>query len=111
MKPFIRYSEDVALSKEGPFPAKILLSKYDSSSASVKMGTLKTGSKIETHSHSDSDQLEYYLGGSASMFIEGLGNNEIGQGVFTYIPKGTKHGVIEVKESLTILTIFVPPLF
>ena len=111
MKPIIRYEKDVAWNKEGPFPAKILLSKLDASVASVKVGTLEKGRKIEPHMHADCDQLEYYIEGKALMFIEGLGEREIGKDVFTYIPKGVKHGVLNVDESLVILTVFVPPLF
>ncbi len=111
MKPTIRNEEDPNLNEEGPFPAKILLSKQDTSTASVKVGTLEKGRKIEIHSHAESDQIEYYLSGKAIMFIEGLGEKKISKGSFTYIPKGVKHGILEVIEPLRILTVFVPPLF
>ena len=111
MKPTIRNEEDLNLNEEGPFPAKILLSKQDTSTASVKVGTLEKGRKIEIHSHAESDQIEYYLSGKAIMFIEGLGEKKIEKGSFTYIHKGVKHGILEVIEPLRILTVFVPPLF
>jgi len=111
LEPLIRHVKDLMLSREGPFPAKILLSKQDTRSASVKMGTLEKGKKIEPHMHAECDQIEYYLKGKALMFIEGLGEKEIREGAFTYIPKGVKHGVLNVAESLMILTVFVPPLF
>jgi len=111
LKPLIRKEEDLDLNEEGPFPAKILLSKLDTPSASVKIGTLEKGRKIETHAHAESDQIEYYLSGKAIMFIEGLGEKIIEKGSFTYIPKGVKHGVHEVIEPLKIITVFVPPLF
>jgi len=111
LKPIIRYEEDVDLTEEGPFPAKILLSKQDTLSASVKVGILEKGRNIEIHAHDESDQIEYCLSGKAVMFIEGLGEKVIKKGSFTYIPKGVKHGVREVTESLKILTVFIPPLF
>ena len=111
MKPLVRNEEDLDLNEEGPFPAKILLSKQDTSIASVKVGILEKGRTIDTHAHSESDQIEYYLSGKAVMFIEGLGEKVIKKGSFTYIPKGVKHGVREVTESLKILTVFIPPLF
>ena len=98
-------------SGEGPFPAKIFLSKQDTVTAGVKKGILKKGERIEAHMHSDCDQIEYYLEGKASMFIEGLGERDLEGGSFTYIPKGTKHGISKVTESLVILTVFVPPIF
>jgi len=111
LKPIIRNEEDLNLNEEGPFPAKILLSKQDTLTASVKVGTLERGGKIEIHAHAESDQIEYYLSGRAVMFIEGLGEKEISEGSFTYIPKGVKHGVLKVIEPLKILTVFIPPLF
>jgi len=111
LKPLIRNEEDLELNEEGPFPAKILLSKQDTLTASVKIGTLEKGKTIETHAHAESDQIEYYLSGKAVMFIEGLGERVIKKGSFTYIPKGVKHGVREVIEPLKILTVFIPPLF
>jgi quercetin dioxygenase-like cupin family protein len=111
MKPLIKKEEELDLTVEGPFPAKILLSSRDTSAASVKVGTLEKGRIIPVHSHAESDQIEYYLSGKAIMFIEGLGEKVIERGTFTYIPKGVKHGVREVIELLKILTVFVPPLF
>ena len=111
LKPLVRCEEELVLNKEGPFPAKILLSKQDTSTASVKVGVLEKGKRIEPHVHAECDQLEYYLKGKALMFIEGLGETEIRKGSFTYIPKGAKHAVLNVAKSLEILTVFVPPLF
>jgi len=111
LKPLIRNEEDLGLNEEGPFPAKILLSKEDAPTASVKVGMLEKGRTIDLHAHAESDQIEYYLSGKAIMFIEGLGEREIKEGSFTYIPKGVKHGIREVIEPLRILTVFVPPLF
>jgi len=37
------------------------------------------------------------------MFIEGLGEKEISEGTFTYVPRGVKHSLIEVVEPITIL--------
>jgi len=111
LKPIIRNEEDLNLNEEGPFPAKILLSKQDTLTASVKVGTLEKGGEIELHTHAESDQIEYYLSGKAIMFIEGLGERRINRGSFTYIPKGVKHGILEVIEPLKILTVFIPPLF
>jgi len=111
LKPLIRNEEDLNLTEEGPFPAKIFLSKQDTPVASVKEGILEKGRSIELHAHAESDQIEYYLSGKAVMFIEGLGEKIIKKGSFTYIPKGVRHGVREVIEPLKILTVFIPPLF
>ena len=111
MNPMIKYEEEVALDEEGPFPAKILLSEKETSLASVKVGTLEAGMSIAIHAHDECNQIEYIMGGKATMYIEGLGEKELRKGAFTFIPKGVKHGVPEISEPLTIYTVFTPPLF
>lgn len=111
MNPIIKHKDEVIVDEEGPFPAKILLSEKEASLASVKIGTLAVGMKIATHAHDDCNQIEYYVGGKAVMYIEGIGEKELRKGAFTFIPKGVKHGVLEVSEPLTIFTVFTPPLF
>lgn len=111
MKPVIRDEKELALNKEGPFPAKILLSKEDTDTVSVKKGILEKGKTIALHLHTECDQMEYYLKGKALMYIEGLGEVVIQRGSFTYIPKGAKHSILKVDESVEMITVFIPPLF
>ncbi len=111
VKPVIRYESELSFSGEGPFPTKIFLSKSESSTASVRLSKLNRGERIEMHAHAESDQIEYCIEGKAIMFIEGLGEKEITRGTFTYVPRGVKHSILEVIEPLTVLTVFVPPLF
>jgi quercetin dioxygenase-like cupin family protein len=103
--------EELPLDEEGPFPAKILLSKKENDLVSVKVGTLDAGMSIATHAHDECNQIEYIMGGMATMYIEGLGEKELRKGTFTFIPKGVKHGVPVISEPLTIYTVFTPPLF
>lgn len=111
LKPVIRRESEVPFSSGTPFPTKILLSKLDTATASVRLSMLGRSDKIGIHSHEENDQIEYCIKGKAIMFIEGLGEKEISEGTFTYVPKGVKHSLIEVIEPITILTVFVPPLF
>ncbi len=111
MKPIIRYESEVSFSSGTPFPMKVLLSKNETSTASVRLSMLDKGEKIEMHAHAESDQIEYCIEGKAIMFIEGLGRKEIAKGTFTYVPKGVKHSIVEVIEPLIVLTVFIPPLF
>ncbi|MBS7607322.1 MAG: cupin domain-containing protein [Candidatus Bathyarchaeia archaeon] len=111
MKPIVRYERDVGFSGGTPFPAKILLSKSDTPTASVRLSVIEKGKSIELHAHGESDQIEYCIRGRAIMFIEGLGEKEVFEGTFTYIPRGVRHSLVEVIEPLIVLTVFVPPLF
>ncbi|MCX8170545.1 MAG: cupin domain-containing protein [Candidatus Bathyarchaeota archaeon] len=111
MNPIIRRESDLPFNPSAPFPTKILLSKRDMAAASVRLSMLGKDDRIDVHSHEDNDQIEYCIKGKAIMFIEGLGEKEIGEGTFTYVPKGVRHSLIKVIEPITILTVFVPPLF
>lgn len=111
MKPVIRYERCVAFSEGTPFLTKIFLSGDDTPTASVRLSIIDKAEKMDMHIHAESDQIEYCIGGRATIFIDGLGENEVFEGAFTYIPKGVRHGLVKVIEPLIVLTIFIPPLF
>jgi len=111
MSGMILFEEQLELSKEGPFPARIFLSKEQSSEASVKVGTLEVGKEIPVHSHEDTSQLEYYLDGEALLYVEGIGEKKIESGAFMYAPRGVKHGIRNVTKPLKIYAVFVPASF
>jgi len=111
LKGIFRNESDIKISEEGPFPSKTLLSKRDTPTASVKIGSLPVGGKIEVHSHKDVNQLEYYIKGKATLFLEGVGEKEIRPGTFMFAPKGVKHGIHSVTEELIIYCVFTPALF
>ncbi|MBS7653492.1 MAG: hypothetical protein QXR06_01345 [Candidatus Bathyarchaeia archaeon] len=111
MKPIIRYEREIESGGSMSFPVKILLSKSDTSTASVRLSMLDEKMKIDLHAHDECDQMEYCIRGKAVMFIEGLGEKEIHEGTFTYVPKGVKHSIVKVVEPFAVLTVFVPPLF
>jgi len=104
-------SGNCLIDEKGPFPARILLSKSDTGSLSVKHGVLAVGRDIKIHSHDESDQMEFYIAGKAILFVEGIGEKEIRQGTFMYAPKGVKHGIRSVQEPVEMVSVFVPPLF
>lgn|GEM_PF-737209 len=111
MKPIVRYEGDVAFSEGTPFLTKILLSRSDTPTASVRLSIIDSAEMMSIHVHGDSDQIEYCIRGKATIFIEGLGEKELFEGVFIYIPKGVRHGLVKVIEPLMVLSVFVPPIF
>jgi mannose-6-phosphate isomerase-like protein (cupin superfamily) len=104
-------SSDCPIDDKGPFPARILISKTDTGDLSAKHGVLPVGQDIKVHSHDENAQMEFYISGKAILFVEGVGEKEIGSGSFMYAPKGVRHGIRSVREPLGIISIFVPPLF
>ena len=111
MKGMIRHEDQAEADRKGPFPARILLSKADASTISIKVGTLPVDQEIPVHFHENNDQVEYYIEGKAVLYLEGMGEKEIGKGSFMYAPKGVKHGIKNVKEPLKIYAVFLPALF
>ncbi len=107
----IRESKSCPTDAKGPFPARVLLSKLDTQELSVKHGVLPVGQEITVHSHQGHAQAEFYSAGRATLFVEGVGEKEIGPGSFMYAPRGVRHGIHSVKEPLEIVSVFVPPLF
>jgi len=107
----VRREDEAETDRKGPFPAKILLSKVDTSAISIKVGTLPVDREIPVHFHEGADQLEYYIEGKAVLYLEGVGEKEIGKGSFMYAPKGIKHGIRNVKDPLKIYCVFLPALF
>jgi len=53
----------------------------------------------------------FLTGEWATHYDDSIGQREIREGSLTYIPRGVRHGILNVKESLTMITVFVPPLF
>jgi len=111
VKPIIKHESEIPISPNMPFPTKILLSKCDGAAASVRLSMLSQSSKLDMHTHEENDQIEYCIEGKAIMFVEGLGEREICKGTFIYVPRGVKHSLVKIIEPITLLTIFVPPLF
>jgi len=111
LKAIFRYRDSINIKKDGPFPAKTLLSELDTPLASVKVGKLAVGCEISVHSHTKSNQVEYYPQGKAILYLEGVGEKEILPGSFMFAPNGVKHGIREVTETLTIYSVFIPALF
>lgn len=111
MRSVFKRKSDIKLSEEGPFPARTLLSKDETPSVSVKIGKLPIGREIAIHMHEHSDQLEYYIKGRATLFLEGIGEKEIKPDTFMFAPKGVKHGIRNVTEELVIISVFIPALF
>lgn len=110
MSAFIRQESEIEDDTSGPFPARLLLTKSITSNFSVKKGILKAGNVIKEHKHDGSEQFEIYLSGKATLYLEGVGDREIGPGSYMYAPKGTAHAITRVIEDLEIINIFVPPL-
>ena len=45
------------------------------------------------------------------MWIDGVGEFELGKGIFVRVPQNTKHRIYNVTEDILNYDVFTPPLF
>lgn len=66
------------------------------------------GTKVEKHTHENSDDIIYVLKGKAKMWIEGIGDVPMNEGSFLRIPKGVLHQPHDIEEDLIAYDVFYP---
>ena len=111
MGAFVKHEKNAEIDTAGPFPASLLMKKAINSTFSFKKGILKKGGTIKEHMHDNVDQFEYIVSGKAIFYVEGLGDNELSSGSYSYVPRGIKHSIKLVEDDLEIINIFSPANF
>jgi oxalate decarboxylase/phosphoglucose isomerase-like protein (cupin superfamily) len=70
---------------------------------------LEPGKGHDLHTHPDSDEILYFIGGEGEQTVDG-DTREVGPGEMVYIPAGVEHGTINTGwESLQLLAVYAPP--
>lgn len=70
---------------------------------------LKPGKGHDLHTHPDSDEILYFIGGSGEQTVED-DTREVGPGEMVFIPSGVEHGTINTGwETLQLLAVYSPP--
>jgi oxalate decarboxylase/phosphoglucose isomerase-like protein (cupin superfamily) len=70
---------------------------------------LEPGKGHDLHTHPDSDEILYFIGGEGEQTIDGE-TQEVGPGEMVYIPAGVEHGTINTGwETLQLLAVYAPP--
>lgn len=81
----------------------------DSDRFSAGVVILDPGKGHELHTHPNSDEILYVLGGYGEQEIAGE-TKEVGPGEMMYIPEGVEHGTINTTwEPMRILAVYGPP--
>jgi oxalate decarboxylase/phosphoglucose isomerase-like protein (cupin superfamily) len=70
---------------------------------------LEPGKGHELHTHPDSDEILYFLGGEGEQTVKG-DTRDVGPGEMVYIPAGVEHGTVNTGwETLKLLAVYAPP--
>ena len=71
---------------------------------------LPIGTKVERHTHENSDDIIYVIKGKAKMWIDKVGDVPMVEGTFMRIPEGVLHQPHDIQEDLIAYDIFYPYL-
>ena len=71
---------------------------------------IPAGTDVPEHIHDLQDDILYPLQGKAVMWVDGGENFVLEPGVIVKVPKGVKHKIMDVTESLLIYNVFCPAL-
>ncbi|MFB6103127.1 MAG: cupin domain-containing protein [Haloplanus sp.] len=70
---------------------------------------LEPGKGHEIHTHPDSDEILYVIGGEGEQTVDGE-SREVGPGDMIYIPAGVEHGTTNTGwDTLQLLAVYAPP--
>lgn len=88
---------------------RVLLTRaHHNVDASIYVVQARDGTEVPEHVHQGANDIAYVLSGRAKMFIEGVGEITLKEGMFIRIPPGTRHRVYDCQDQFTVLNIFVP---
>lgn len=86
-----------------------LLSKRDENmDLTCVLVHLPPGTKVEKHSHDNSDDIVYVVKGKAKMWIDQIGDVPMHEGTFLRIPKGVLHQPYDIEEDFIAYDVFYP---
>ncbi len=95
-----------------PIEIKTLLSrKDDRGDVTIFLVKIPAGKEIPVHVHESQEDIIFILAGKARMWIEGVGDFDLGKGTFVRVPKNTPHRIYAVTEDVLNYDVFSPPLF
>ncbi|RLD20392.1 MAG: hypothetical protein DRI33_01470 [Caldiserica bacterium] len=100
----------------GPHPTvknvfiKTLVTKkeFGDESPTIFLVKVPKGGFVPKHTHTGSEDILYILAGHAKMFVKGVGELELKEGMLVRVPRGTEHSIFDVSEDVLVYDIFAP---
>jgi len=81
----------------------------DSERFSAGVVQLEPGKGHELHTHPDSDEILYVIGGEGEQTVD-EDTREVGPGEMVYVPAGVEHGTTNTGwETMQLLAVYAPP--
>jgi quercetin dioxygenase-like cupin family protein len=97
---------------KGVYIKKIITkAEFGDESPTIMMVKVPVGSEVPEHVHEGQEDILYITSGSATMWIEGMGDFQLREGILMRVPRNTKHKIVNVKEELIGYDVFSPGTF
>lgn len=74
----------------------------------ILMVKIPDGAEVPEHVHEGSEDILFILSGTATMWIDGVGEVSLQKGRVVRVPRGTKHRIFDVSDELLIYDVFSP---
>ncbi|MEA3313957.1 MAG: cupin domain-containing protein [Caldisericota bacterium] len=89
---------------------KTLVTKkeFGDESPTIFLVKVPKGAFVPKHTHAVSEDILYILAGRAKMFVEGVGEFKISEGMLIRVPRDTEHSMFDVSEDVLVYDIFAP---
>ena len=88
----------------------MITQKEDQLDVTCVLVEVPAGVEVPEHVHETQDDILYPLSGKGVMWIDGEGEFTIEPGLIIRVPKGTRHKITKVTETMLIYDVFCPAL-
>jgi len=86
----------------------ITQARFGSESPSILMVKIPSGVEVPEHIHERSEDILCILSGRGTMWIDGIGDIAMHQGVVIRVPRNTRHRIFDVTDDLLVYDVFSP---
>jgi mannose-6-phosphate isomerase-like protein (cupin superfamily) len=86
----------------------VTMEAFGQESPSIIMVRIPVGVVVPDHIHENSEDILFILSGSATMWIDGVGEVPLREGSVIRVPRNTKHRIFDVTAELLVYDVFSP---
>ena len=86
----------------------ITMEDFGQESPSIIMVRIPIGVVVPDHIHEKSEDILFILSGTATMWIDGVGEMPLRKGTVVRVPRNTNHRIFDITEELLVYDVFSP---
>jgi mannose-6-phosphate isomerase-like protein (cupin superfamily) len=86
----------------------VTMEVFGQESPSIIMVRIPVGVVVPDHIHGNSEDILFILSGSATMWIDGVGEVPLRKGSVIRVPRNTNHRIFDVTEEVLVYDVFSP---